>query len=752
MGKKKHRSNKKFVAGETAVRAPEAPAVGEAAGHGLERGPAGNRKATIAVILGVVVVVVVLAVILFKRPGGGRGEGAPAAGGEGLNVLLITLDTTRADRLGSYGYAGAKTPNLDKLAAGGVRFTDAYCQAPLTLPSHASIMTGEYPFRHGVHNNGTYFLAGDKTTLAEVLKGRGYETAAFTASFSVDSRFGLDQGFDVYDDDFLSGSPFKPVNSERRAEQVFASFSSWLEKRTNGRFFAWVHFYDPHQPYDPPDGYKSDFVGRPYDGEVAYMDKYVGEVIRKLADNGLLADTLVIVAGDHGEGFGEKVELGHGIFIYDNTIRVPLIMYSEKVLPAGLAPAGTVRLIDIVPTVFDILKIGAPAGDVIDGRSLLPVIKGRKDGPRDVFLESFYPRENWGWAELSGLVSGGWKYIQAPEPELYDLSNDPGEDLNLFEKDQARASEMKSRMEKVLASAAGVASGKRDLTAAEKEALRSLGYVQFAGGPGGPYPDPKERVDDLKLYQKAAEFEAAGKFVEAGGVYQELIRRYPKVPDNYVNLALSQAREKKFGQAVETLKKGLEASPGSDVLLVRLGHTYLVMEKLPEALEAMQQAAEVNPRCLDAFTVSVLIYERWGRLSDALAVLEKALAIEPENEFLRFSRARDLGMSGRVDEAIQAFSVLARDYPAEPIYFQNLGIAYGIKKDIDRAIENLEKAISLKPSPRSYFNIAQAYEAKGRTADAIRALERFLADTGRENAADVKEAKEKLARLKAQAD
>ncbi len=219
-----------------------------------------------------------------------------------------------------------------------------------------------------------------------------------------------------------------------------------------------------------------------------------------------------------------------------------------------------------------------------------------------------------------------------------------------------------------------------------------------------------------------------------------------------MNLALSQAREKKFGQAVETLKKGLEASPGSDVLLVRLGHTYLVMEKLPEALEAMQQAAEVNPRCLDAFTVSVLIYERWGRLSDALAVLEKALAIEPENEFLRFSRARDLGMSGRVDEAIQAFSVLARDYPAEPIYFQNLGIAYGIKKDIDRAIENLEKAISLKPSPRSYFNIAQAYEAKGRTADAIRALERFLADTGRENAADVKEAKEKLARLKAQAD
>jgi arylsulfatase A-like enzyme/Tfp pilus assembly protein PilF len=687
---------------------------------------------------------ILAAVRLFTAKGGGS-----VARGGGRNVLLITLDTTRADRIGCYGYAGASTPNLDALAAAGVRFENAYCPVPLTLPSHASILTGMNPVRHGVHNNGTYTLTADKVTLAEILKDRGYETAAFTAAFSVDSRFGLDQGFDVYDDDFLTGSPFKPVNAERRADKVHGLFASCLGGRKGGPFFAWVHFYDPHLPYEPPKEFLKDFAGRPYDGEVAYMDKYVGEVIRAARDKGSLENTLVVIAGDHGEAFGEKVETGHGIFLYEMSMRVPLIFYSEGGLPAGLVPASTARLIDIMPTVLDLLEIKTDAR--MDGRSLVPVMEGRRAGPSDVYIETFYPRENWGWSELVGLISAGWKYIQAPRPELYDLAADPGEERNVFGTNSAKARDMKSRLEAILAASAGIEPGKRELSAAEQETLRSLGYVQFSGGSGGgSNPDPKDMVEDLRLFQRAGELDSAGDHAGAERVYRELLDRAPQVAESYVNLALAQGRQKKFDEAIETLKRGVEAIPGSDILLVRLGHTYLVVEKLPEALEAMQRAVIANPACLDALTVSAIIYERWGRLGDALGQIEQALAIEPENEFRRVTYARLLGMSGRLDEAIEAFSALARDYPGDPFYSQNLGIAYGLKKDYDRAIENLERSLRLQPSPKSYLNLAAAYHGKGRIADAVNALESFLADPGEERPETVEEAKRELARLQTQ--
>ncbi|MFC2158560.1 sulfatase, partial [Acidobacteriota bacterium] len=253
-----------------------------------------------------------------------------------INVLLITLDTTRADRLGCYGYSKAKTPFLDFLAQNGVRFSNAYCQVPLTLPSHCSILTGTYPTFHNVHNNGTYSLDPSHLTMTEVLQSKDFQTGAFLASFSVDSRFGLDQGFDLYDDNFQEGSPFKAVNSERTAEDVYSRFSAWLDEFHTQQFFSWVHFFDPHLPYRPPDSYAIDFSENPYDGEIAYMDSYIGAVIKKLRDKNILGKTLIIIAGDHGEGLGDKVETGHGIFLYDNVMRVPLIFYAENLLSYDL--------------------------------------------------------------------------------------------------------------------------------------------------------------------------------------------------------------------------------------------------------------------------------------------------------------------------------------------------------------------------------------------------------------------------------
>jgi arylsulfatase A-like enzyme len=376
--------------------------------------------------LSAVLIVVLMAFLFFRilRPGikikkDGR-----------LNVVLVTLDTTRADRIGCYGWTRARTPNLDGLATAGVRFENVYSQVPLTTPAHCSIMTGTYPLFHKVHNNGSYVLPAEVTTLAETLKGRGFETAAFVGSFTVDSRLGLAQGFDVYDDRLTEGEAFKPLNAERKAEKVYAAFRGWLDRSEKRPFFCWVHFFDPHLPYEPPAPYSVDFADSPYDGEIAYMDHYVGQVIAALREKNLLPETLLVLAGDHGEAFGEKVESGHGIFLYDGTLRVPMIFSAEGHLPRGLVLKPRVRLIDIAPSILDLLGLPAPAE--IQGTSLLPHISGRQKANLGSYVETYFPRENYGWSELVGLIEGDWKLIKAPKPELYNLKTDPREIVNAF--------------------------------------------------------------------------------------------------------------------------------------------------------------------------------------------------------------------------------------------------------------------------------------------------------------------------------
>jgi arylsulfatase A-like enzyme/Flp pilus assembly protein TadD len=738
--KRRRRSAGPAPSGQSTV-ATEVTASGSKKGSLASAGARKNRSiiiAVLAVALAAVPLLVVFSGRLFRA-----GSPRPAAD---LNVLLITLDTTRADRLGCYGHKPARTPALDALAARGVRFENAYCEVPLTLPSHATILTGLNPYRHGVHNNGNYALSPGHTTLAEVLKARGYATAAFAASFSVDSRFGLDQGFDAYDDVFEPAAPFKPVNSERRADRVFAAFKAWFEKHAGGRFFAWVHFYDPHFPYDPPEEYAREFRADPYDGEVAFMDKYVGELVRLLESEGLLDRTLIVAAGDHGEAFGEKVEEGHGLFLYEMSLRVPFIV-SGPGLPRGLAVPGEIGLVDITPTVLDLL--GVKPASALDGRSLAPALRGKKVPPADIYLETFYPRENYGWSELVGVLSRGWKYIQAPKPELYDLRNDPAEEKNLVRSEGGRAADLRSRLEAMLKRAAGAPSGSRALTAAEQERLRSLGYVQFAGGrDSGERPDPKDRLEELKLFQEAAGLELRGDFAGAEQAFLKLLPFAPDVASSYINLARVQGMQKKFEAAVATLQKGLEAVPGSDLLLSRLGHTYLVMGRAAEALEAMQQALAVNPANFDALVASAMVYESWGRFDDAVASLEKALTVEPENEFLRLSYAENLARGHRLKEAAEVYAGLVRDFPDNYFYLQNLGIAHSISGEHDLAIAELEKAVSKRPAPKAYLNLALSYREKGRLGDAARALESYLADARGEDPGTVAKARSELARLR----
>ncbi len=693
------------------------------------------------------VVVAAGAFVLLRGRKPGAGEARPRSG---LNLLLITLDTTRADRLGCYGYAGGTTPNLDALAAQGVRFDRTYASVPLTLPSHASIMTGLLPPEHGVRNNGAYALGTDQPALAEILKGQGYSTAAFVASFSVDARFGLNRGFDLYDDRFQEGAPFKALNAERRAEQVYEAFSAWLERSPGQPFMAWLHFFDPHLPYSPPSPYREKFAGKPYDGEVAYMDYVIGAVMRKLRERGLLERTLVAIAGDHGESFGDHGESGHGVFVYDTALRVPFLLYGPGTVPEGKVVTSRVRLVDLMPTVLDLLQVPAPAG--IEGQSLVRRV-GRRRGPdRDVYVESMYPKENFGWAPLVGLVSGDWKLIHAPQDELYDLRRDPGETKNLAGTEKARAAEMGAKLEAALAAMGGAtpAAGPKPLSADEAARLRSLGYVNYReeGAAGAAAPDPKSRLDELKMVQDAEKAEFDGDFAKAAELDETMLALRPAAASSYVALALAKARLKDFDAAIATLAAGLQRLPDSELLATRLGYTYLVTGRTQDALATMNRVLAVNPRSVDALTAVAVIMDNLDRKDDARDAFARALAVDPGNKFLRTGYAGALAATGRLAEAVAAYEPLVADYPKDVGLRRSLGIACGMSGDLDGAIRQFREITYIQPNPDAYFNLGLAFRQKGDAAEAARYFEQYLQKSAGEPEPKIRMAREELARLK----
>lgn len=688
-----------------------------------------------------------LVLLLVFRPGTDRG--APGADASSFNLLLVTLDTTRADRLGCYGYAPGRTPRLDRLAGEGVRFARAYCPSPLTLPAHCSLLTGLEPAAHGVRNNGRVLPEGMRT-LAGILKGEGWATSAFVSSFSVDSRFGLDRGFDVYDDTFRPDLPFKTLNAERRAEETYLRFSSWLDRNGGRRFFSWVHFYDPHWPYDPPPPFKEDFGGRPYDGEVAYMDRQVGALLDRLRDKGLLERTLVVVAGDHGEGLGDKVELGHGIFLYEETLRVPLVFHNAAALPRPRVVDGQVRLIDVAPTVLELLGLKEKAEGMM-GRSLVPRLRGGGREDLDCLVETFYPRDNYGWSEMVGLVSERWKYVQAPRPELYDLEKDPEEKTNLFGTAAGRAADMKRKLEQaLLRSAPGdrPETGPAGPSPGDLEKLKSLGYVNFAPArPGASLPDPKDKTALLRLIQQAQAFELEGRLAEAETAYRGVLEEVPDSPAGYVNLAIAQALQKKFDGALETLNRGLARLPDSEILQVRLGHTFLVAGRGGQAFEAMAKVLKSNPRNVDALSVCAGLLDASGRKDEARGYYERALAVEPESRFLRMSYAANLGSTGRLREAAGVYEKLIEEFPGEQAFYQYAGIARSYLGEYDAAISLLRQALAIRPTPEGYFNLALAYDKSGRPAEAAEYFRLYLENAQGESEIHIRQARAELERL-----
>ena len=697
----------------------------------------GHRLPLILGFAAIAVIVLVFA-LLVLRP-----SGPLLVGDAPQNVLLITLDTTRADRLGCYGYAKGQTPNLDSLAQNGVRFAKAYAPVPLTLPSHSSIMTGTYPLSHAVRNNGSYALSPEKLTLAKVLAAQGFKTAAFVSSFSLDSRFGLGPGFDIYDDNFGEGSP-----AERTAGEVNSVFSAWFDKLKDERFFCWVHFFDPHLPYSPPPPYRAEFADRPYDGEIAYVDSVIGEVIAKIKARNLLGRTLVVVAGDHGEAFGEKGEAGHGVFLYEMALKVPLIFYAENRLPAEKVVPARVRLIDIMPTILNILNLPKP--ESVQGVSLIPYIQGKTKADLDSYIETYYPKENYGWAPLFGMMSRDWKYIRAPKEELYNLKTDPNEANNIFLAEPKKAADLKAGLDTLVKdNLIGGSSGRRTLTAAERDKLRSLGYVDYSDKTAqGEIADPKDKLDELKMVQDAEKFEFEGDFQAAAELHEKMLALRPNVASGYDNLSFDQARMRQFEAAIQTLKQGLEKIPHSEILLSRLGHTYLVSGRMNEALAAMGEILKINPGHIDALTSSAMLLGNMGKREEAGTYFERALAVAPRNKFLLTSYANYLAANEKIPEAIEIYSRLKQDFPRDYKLSQLLGITYGLSQDFDKAIENLKEANSIKATAASYFYLAISFREKGDIAEAVRSLGLYLEDPKGEPEPRIKRARADMERMK----
>jgi arylsulfatase A-like enzyme len=663
------------------------------------------------------------------------------------HVLLITLDTTRADRLGCYGYKKAVTPNLDSLAGQGIKFLNAYTHVPLTLPSHCSILTGTLPLYHQVHNNGFYTLDEQIPTLAEVFLRAGYKTAAFVASFTVDSRFGLDRGFQIYDDNFKSDEILKNFRSERRAGEVVDAFLPWLNKNSNQGFFAWIHFFDPHLPYDPPSPFKESFPDRKYDGEIANMDSAIGVVIENLRKAGILDNTLIIVVGDHGEALGEHKEIEHGLFLYEASMRVPLLFVCKNKLPTGRAVLAKVGLVDIMPTILKLASLPVPG--TVQGISLLPWISGRKDGDRPTYIETYYPRENFGWSEFKGLIDGPWKFIQAPRPELYDLKNDPLEENNLFQKEPSVSRSMVKKLQDVIRMNSRSAPAlKRNMSSADEEKLRSLGYLggDWSEAPSKQaWPDPKDKIDDYLLFYRGNLMEGEGRFDLALSCYREVLHMNPDVPPYYVSLGFLLMKMGRTTEAIELLENARGRFPASVLVLSRLVSFYLKAERWEDAIASGQALLNLQPNDFDALFLSGSAYAKLGKWEEALGHYGKALKIEPENKTLRQRYSYALAAVGRYDEALESYGRLKREYAGDYSLDLDVGQIYMTTGQIGKAGEVYKNVAQRFPCADTLHAYAMFLGRVGDFPEAVRWLKAYLDITKEKDTVRKKQAMASLA-------
>jgi arylsulfatase A-like enzyme/Tfp pilus assembly protein PilF len=663
-------------------------------------------------------------------------------------IILVTIDTLRADRLGSYGSTKALTPALDRFAEGATRFTAAVTQVPLTLPAHATILTGLHPAKHGVRTNDGFRLGAGVPTLAEALRARGYATGAFIGGYPLQASFGLARGFDRYDDDFLRA----PGTVERPADEVVRAAVAWIDQRRSQPFFAWLHLFDPHSPYTPPPPFAPTRAdagdAARYDGEVAYTDAALGRLFEHIQQSALSAGTAFVIAADHGESLGEHGERTHGTFLYDATVRVPLFIR----LPGQTTPrtvAVPVEAADLAPTIAALA--GASLG-AVDGRSLLPLVSPEPaardaaagDPDRPAYAESYYQNVLLGWSPLRAVRTSRWKFIEAPRPELYDLAADPGEIVNRVGDRAALAAGLQralpsSGTEATLASAQGSAGE-------SAERLRSLGYVSGATLPSAAARavDPKDRVEVWAAIEDG--IDRLGR--DPDGARQAFARALRLDPGN--GLAMKYLADVSFRagrdqEARDGYRRALAAGfrhPDAFVNLAAIAERH---GRLDEARDALREAVTIGHADADAWNRLGLLEARRGAADEARRAFTGAISAEPGRSEPYYNLAIIERRAGNEAAAhARLLEALARN-PAYPEAQYELGTGYLLAHQPEPALKAYRAALDARPDyAEALFGAARAALDLGRSDEARRDYERFVQVAPPEYRQQITAAKEAL--------
>lgn len=626
------------------------------------------------------------------------------------NVLLITIDTLRADYLGSYGRKGISTPQIDSLAARGVRFARAFAQVPLTTPSHASILTGAYPPAHKIRDVGGFVLDTKVTTLAEVLGKAGYETAAFVAAAVLDRHYRLDRGFQVYNDEMGEDQPEEKlpgVVAEVRGDVVTKRALDWLRKREgNGAgskpFLLWVHYYDPHFPYDPPEPYRQQFAKDPYAGEVAYTDSQVGRLLELLAQSGLQEKTLVVLLSDHGESLGEHGEETHGVFLYDSTMHVPLMVAGPAIRKGGIVEQQ-VQSVDVVPTILDYLGL-APSPSA-SGASLKPALaEGKRVRSPYAYMETLYPKTHMGWSELRALRTDDWKLVLAPRPELYRPLVDPTEKDNVLNRYPVEADRLQKKIWEI---AGPPSSWKIETQPVDPETwqkLKSLGYVsagtrrELHADTSGP--DPKDRVEVLRALDRATELMNHDQFAAAIPVLQKSIQNDTTNPLLYQHLGMCFQELKQFKKALDVYQTALKNKAETDRTYAEIGEIYIRFGDLPEAIKAFEASSKINPSNTDNLNNLANAYLQLGRLKDAERAAQAVLAQHSKNAAAHnFMGLISLGKGQRAEARLYfEKAILGNPKLAEP--YMNLGLLAQQSGDVQTALRYYKAFLERATGPQ----------------------------------------------------
>jgi arylsulfatase A-like enzyme/Tfp pilus assembly protein PilF len=652
---------------------------------------------------------------------------APLNRDPGLSVLIVSVDTLRADALGCYGRRDARTPWIDRLAAEGVRFETARAHNVVTLPSHANLLSGQYPLRHGVHDNSGFRFPADRPTLATILRERGWRTGAFVSAFPLDSRFGLDRGFDVYDDRLGGEGTTAFAMPERPGTETVRAARRWIDSARGQRWFAFVHLYEPHFPYEPPAPLASAFPAEPYQGEVAAADAALGPLLEPLLAGGPGGRALVVFTSDHGESLGEHGEATHGIFAYEATLRVPLLLRAPGLLPARVVRTP-VRHVDVVPTVLDLLGLPVPAD--LPGRSLLPLVAGREDAAPESYLESLSPSLNRGWAPLRGVVDGGLKYIDLPLPEIYDLGTDPGEQRNLAASRPRELDRLRGMLARLRAGE--VAAGPRvQEDEAALERLRALGYVAAAGAsPQESFTaddDPKNlialdaRIEDvITLYR-------SGHVEEAVAACEETLRRRPDMPQAYLQLAYLERGRGRLDAALAASRRAVALRP-LDAETVSLHAVYLTEAGHPrEALRLLEPHAKAARPDIDVLNALGVAQARAGERDAALVTFARARELYPTNALVLVNAGTVYLMAGQRAPARQAFEAALELDDRVARAHNGLGVIAAAEGRTAEAIARWRRAVALDPGDyQTLFNLGTTLRGAGREEEAREYLQAYL--------------------------